>query len=104
MDAKLNLGSAMSGACFLQWKIDHCKLIIANCLVLALLGPVARSEAAAGDADVKRAVSRGLDWLASRQSRRGSWTGNNGHYPFRWNGYGQPWVTAYPAIPVTRVY
>lgn len=33
-----------------------------------------------------------------------SWTGNNGHYPFRWNGYGQPWVTAYPAVPVTRIY
>lgn len=33
-----------------------------------------------------------------------SWTANNSHYPFRWNGYGQPWVAALPAIPVSRVY
>ncbi len=33
-----------------------------------------------------------------------SWTANSSHYPFRWNGYGQPWVAALPAIPVSRAY
>jgi len=30
---------------------------------------------------VEEAVGRGLDWLAARQSRRGSWTANEGRYP-----------------------
>ncbi len=29
----------------------------------------------------RKAISRGLDWLASRQSRTGRWTGNSGAYP-----------------------
>ncbi len=29
-----------------------------------------------------------------------AWTANNSHYPFRWSGYGQPWVAA---VPVGRV-
>ncbi|HID78127.1 MAG TPA: hypothetical protein EYP56_19305, partial [Planctomycetaceae bacterium] len=33
------------------------------------------------EAEVRRVVARGLDWLASRQSPRGEWTANNGRYP-----------------------
>ena len=33
------------------------------------------------DPEVQRAVQRGLDWLASHQSRRGNWTANGGRYP-----------------------
>lgn len=44
----------------------------------------------------------GIDGLHGDYSP--SWTANNSHYPFRWNGYGQPWVAALPAIPVSRTY
>jgi len=33
------------------------------------------------NADVDRAIARGLDWLAAHQSRLGHWTANNGQYP-----------------------
>lgn len=33
------------------------------------------------DPDVQRVVTRGLDWLVSRQSRRGQWASNGGKYP-----------------------
>jgi hypothetical protein len=32
------------------------------------------------DEKVGRAITRGLDWLASKQSRRGSWSANEGRY------------------------
>jgi len=35
----------------------------------------------AADPRVEQTVARGLDWLASRQSRRGSWTANESRYP-----------------------
>ena len=35
----------------------------------------------AADAKVEQVVSKGLDWLAGRQSRRGSWAANEGRYP-----------------------
>ena len=38
-----------------------------------------RAEAASIDAN--EAVSGGLDWLVSNQSRRGNWTANEGRYP-----------------------
>ncbi len=34
-----------------------------------------------GDRDIDRTISRGLDWLASRQSRLGHWTAPEGRYP-----------------------
>lgn len=37
--------------------------------------------AAPRDPDVQRVVQRGLEWLASHQSRRGNWTANGGRYP-----------------------
>lgn len=43
------------------------------------------TQACAADApskaEVHRAVDRGLDWLASQQSKQGRWTANNGQYP-----------------------
>jgi squalene cyclase len=37
--------------------------------------------AAAADPRVEQVVAKGLDWLAARQSRRGSWSANEGRYP-----------------------
>ena len=39
------------------------------------------SAAAAPEAEVRDVVGRGLEWLESKQSRRGSWTANEGRYP-----------------------
>jgi len=48
----------------------------------AWLMPSATAIAAAEKrADTDRVVARGLEWLASRQSRRGHWTANSGRYP-----------------------
>lgn len=47
------------------------------CLVLAMVAGPAR---AAGDEGVERVVIGGLDWLVAQQSRRGSWTANEGRY------------------------
>lgn len=51
--------------------------------IAVLLLPAAfGSVVSAKDADVHRAVDRGLQWLAARQnSRQGYWSGNNGRYP-----------------------
>jgi len=38
-------------------------------------------SAAGQDADVDRAIRRGLEWLAGRQSRVGHWTANDNAYP-----------------------
>jgi squalene cyclase len=43
---------------------------------LVLAGP-----ARAKDPNVRRVVDQGLEWLASRQTRLGNWTANNGQYP-----------------------
>ena len=50
-------------------------------LVLALPARAWSADKKAGDRDVDRVVSRGLDWLASRQSRLGHWTAPSGMYP-----------------------
>ncbi|MEY3203735.1 MAG: hypothetical protein RLZZ21_66 [Planctomycetota bacterium] len=50
-------------------------VMIATALIAAA-GPPAR-----GDDRVERTVARGLDWLASKQSRRGSWSANENRYP-----------------------
>ena len=39
------------------------------------------AQAAAKDPKVARATARGLEWLASRQTRLGHWTANGGRYP-----------------------
>ena len=50
-------------------------------LAAALLAPTTASAANVRDADIDRAVTRGLDWLKAHQSRLGNWTANNGMYP-----------------------
>jgi len=51
--------------------------------VLAWAATLATAPAAAGSTDerVERTVAQGLDWLVSRQSRRGSWSANENRYP-----------------------
>ena len=39
------------------------------------------ADAAVSKPDLNRAVARGLQWLASHQSRLGHWTANSGQYP-----------------------
>jgi hypothetical protein len=48
-------------------------------LLVALLSPAVAP--AASEQKVERAVTKGLDWLVRRQSRRGSWSANEGRYP-----------------------
>ena len=49
-------------------------------LGVALLSP-GEAFADGSEPDVRRTIGRGLDWLASRQSKIGHWTANNGQYP-----------------------
>ena len=51
-------------------------------VVLLLAAAAARPVGAAAlDERVEAAVTKGLDWLVRRQSRRGSWSANDGRYP-----------------------
>lgn len=50
-------------------------LVIVACLAMR------NASASADDLDVRRTVDRGLDWLASQQSRLGHWSANNNRYP-----------------------
>ena len=57
------------------------RVFLCLALALAIATAAAPSRAAVRDADVDRAVSRGLDWLAAHQSRLGHWAANEGAYP-----------------------
>ncbi len=56
-------------------------------LLAVFLAPAREAFPRARDAEVERVVARGLEWLASQQSGRGSpsglghWTANDGRYP-----------------------
>ena len=50
-------------------------------LSAALAAATTASAANVRDADVDRAVTRGLDWLKAHQSRLGNWTAQDGRYP-----------------------
>jgi hypothetical protein len=50
------------------------------CLAVGV-GLVPAAWAAPKESDVNRAVTRGLDWLASHQSRLGHWGAQEGRYP-----------------------
>jgi len=50
-------------------------------LVAMLTAAAGPSAWAAGNPEVDRVTSQGLDWLAGQQSRRGHWSANNGRYP-----------------------
>lgn len=52
-----------------------------SCLAIAFFAPQSSASAAARDPKVQRAVNKGLDWVASTQSKRGHWTANDGRYP-----------------------
>ncbi len=56
---------------------------IAACFALIALALPVRAWSAEKviERDLDRTISRGLDWLASRQSRLGHWTAPNGMYP-----------------------
>jgi hypothetical protein len=55
---------------------------LAFVLVLSALHLVASSvHAAKTDPKVQKVVERGLDWVASQQSRLGHWSAAEGHYP-----------------------
>jgi hypothetical protein len=47
--------------------------------------PVIHGQGRVSDEDLRRAVSKGLDWLAAQQSRRGSWDAD-GMYPSAMTG------------------
>jgi hypothetical protein len=55
------------------WKVVAVVVVMT---MLTAAGPLAR-----GDDRVARTVSRGLDWLAAKQSRRGSWAAHENRYP-----------------------
>jgi hypothetical protein len=59
------------------------RLLSAACLVAAVLLPAARGICAdkVSDRDIDRTIARGLDWLASKQSRGGHWTAPEGRFP-----------------------
>jgi len=50
-------------------------------MAAAVIVAAARGASATSPPEVGRAVSRGLEWLARQQSRRGRWTANYGRYP-----------------------
>jgi hypothetical protein len=54
---------------------------LAAAVAAALLGPPQPLCAAISNPEVRRAVERGLEWLANHQSRLGRWTANNDRYP-----------------------
>jgi len=62
-------------------------LALSALLGTALAAPLGDASAATRDPEVARAVARGLEWLAKRQSGRGGasglgrWTANDGRYP-----------------------
>ena len=70
-------GGSPGGAthCLLPWAAGM--FTVAAMAVLA--GQPARAESL--DSRVQKVVSRGLDWVASTQSRMGSWTANDSNYP-----------------------
>ena len=57
------------------------RCLLALVLGLAPLQGMARAEGPLSKSERTRTVERALDWLASRQSRVGHWSGNNGRYP-----------------------
>ncbi len=60
------------------------RTIASRCSVIAAVATAlwsAAALAAGPNADVDRAIARGLDWLAAHQSRIGHWTANGDAYP-----------------------
>lgn len=55
-------------------------IIFSTAAVWLVAGWAHRSEAAALEPKTQRVVDRGLDWMASRQSRLGHWSARDGKY------------------------
>ncbi len=62
------------------------RLAVAVLLSIAVLLPSAAAVGSELKADVRRVTEKGLEWLASHQSRRGHWTANSGRYPTAMTG------------------
>ena len=58
--------------------------------IVLMLPARAWSAEKVGDRDIDRTISRGLDWLASRQSRLGHWTAPEGTLSHRHDRAGRP--------------
>jgi hypothetical protein len=58
----------------------RCTAVLLLAALLPLAAPPARA-AAPTEEKVATVVSKGLDWLVRKQSRRGSWTANESRYP-----------------------
>jgi hypothetical protein len=56
-------------------------LVVAVAVFCATETRASAADAAFDNVKLDRAVERGLDWLASRQSTQGHWTANDGNYP-----------------------
>jgi hypothetical protein len=56
-------------------------ILLLLCLLAFAGAPASRASAAKRDPRVQAVVHRGLEWLASTQSRVGNWTAKNGAYP-----------------------
>ncbi len=57
----------------------HLTLLALICLAVSLASP--HRANAQENVDVDGVIARGLDWVASRQSRAGHWSANEGRYP-----------------------
>jgi prenyltransferase beta subunit len=66
-------------------KLLHALGIAAALAAIAIALP-RTSPAAVKDPEVQRAIDRGLQWLASQQSRQGSWGAMQGKYPAAMTG------------------
>lgn len=55
-------------------------------IVVAALLAAGAAQGAVKGVEQRRAVDRGLDWLAANQSRLGHWTGSEGRYPTAMTG------------------
>ena len=67
-----------------RWSAWPAVLVVALVLASggAALGAEDDPQATGGDRSARdKVVTRGLDWLVSKQSRRGSWAANEGRYP-----------------------
>ena len=60
-------------------RIHHC--IAITCLAAVRAAAAVPARAAVRDPKIDKLVARGLDWVASTQSRLGHWSANDGRYP-----------------------
>jgi hypothetical protein len=58
-----------------------CRIASLAAALVCAVGLAAPAPAATAEDKVERVVTKGLDWLADKQSRRGSWSANESRYP-----------------------